>query len=72
MKVREITPSVHACGVGMCPGVYRTDRDTLLIVGTVRTTDEFPEAVRSRVAEHEGVVEIPIALIRDLTPSELK
>ena len=71
MKVREITPSVHACGIGMCPGVYKTDRDTLLIVGTVRKPEECTTLVEGRVGADEGVVEIPIALIRDLARESL-
>ena len=66
MKITDITPPVHACVIGMCPAVYKTDRGTLLVVGKNRRPSECSEQLEGRVGSDEGLVEIPIGIIRDL------
>ena len=71
MKVTDITPAVHFCGIGMCPAVYKTDRGTLLVVGKSRKPSECSADLDGRVGPDEELVEIPIGIIRDLARDSL-
>lgn len=55
--IAEPTPRlvISVCGMGTCPTVYRTDRDTVLVQGTAVTGTAVPEG--------EQLVEIPRDLL---------
>ena len=71
MKVTDITPAAHFCGIGMCSAVYKTDHETLLVVGKRRKPSECSADLDDRVGPDEGLVEIPIGIIRDLARDAL-
>jgi hypothetical protein len=51
------------CYGGSCPTVYRTDRNTYVVQGNLIPQDDMKQFA---VPSHEGVVEIPESLIREL------
>ncbi len=71
MKVTDITPAMHFCGIGLCPAVYKTDRGTVLVVGKRRKPNECSADLDGRVGPDEELVEIPIGIIRDLSREAL-
>ena len=71
MKVTDITPATHACAIGLCPAVYKTERGTLLVVGKRRKPSECSSQLEGRVGPDEELIEIPIGMIRDLAPETL-
>jgi hypothetical protein len=52
----------RGCGGGPCPGLYVTDRGTLVVVGDLVDHAPLPD-LAGRVAEREGAVEMPMELI---------
>ncbi len=67
MKIEDITPVEFFCGVGACPSVFRTDQDTLLLVGRALSLSEIQQLIPGRISSHEGVVEVPIGLVKALS-----
>ena len=55
------TLSTQNCHGGNCPTIYKTDRDTIVVQGNIVR----PEEAGISVPTHEGLVEIPLALLRD-------
>ena len=59
MKAKEITPKEGRCvGIG-CPSVFKTDRKTLIIVGSIPANGDLPRNVRKKMGKGEVAVEIP-------------
>lgn len=59
MKLRMLaTECPNSCDKKDCPTLYATDRGTLLVRG------DLPQAHGLELPAHEGVVEIPLSLIR--------
>ncbi len=54
----KLTRLVSTCDEGECPGIWATDRGTLVVQGD-RVTDHGQE-----IPAHETMVEIPIELMR--------
>jgi hypothetical protein len=54
-----LTLVTSLCGVGSCPTIYRTDRDTLVVQGYTVTAD----SVNIDLPAGEQLVEIPMELI---------
>lgn len=67
MKIEDVTPMHLRCGVGACPGIFRTDRDTFLVVGPPLSRDQVKTLLPERVSSNEMVIEIPIDLL-DIGP----
>jgi len=63
MKVTTVVGGVQGCGGGTCPTIYKTDRGTFVVQGNLIN----PSEAGISVPAHEGVVEIPLALVRELT-----
>lgn len=63
MKIEDITPPEYRCAIGACPAVFRTDRDTLVIVGRVLSAAETHGMLPGRISSDEGAIEIPIGLV---------
>ncbi len=59
MKAKEITPLESRCGVGPCPAVFQTDRNTVVVIGTVLAGNETPENIRRKLGRGEVAIEIP-------------
>ena len=47
---------------GFCPAIYRTDRNTFLVIGKVRW-EEVPSDVQACVGPDERLVEVPEDLL---------
>lgn len=59
MKVREITPRKLLCGVGPCPAVFKTDRETVIIIGSIPANNDLPQSIRRKMGRGEVAIEIP-------------
>jgi len=68
MKVQKLTGGFQDCGAGTCPAIFRTDRDTLVVQGKLIKGQDLAEF---SLPSDEGVVEIPEALLRDLSKNLL-
>ena len=66
MNVKDITPAELQCAFGGCPAVFRTERDTLLVIGQTVLTDEAQRLAPGRVGPKECMVEVPVQLLRSL------
>ncbi|MFN0156506.1 MAG: hypothetical protein ACKVRP_00375 [Bacteroidota bacterium] len=70
MTIKDITPRSFNCGVGACPSIYETDRDSYLIVGSSLGSENQESLAPLRVGINETVVEVPKRLILDLLRKE--
>ena len=66
MKIQDITPAEMSCAIGACPAIFRTDRDTLLVIGQTVSSDEAQRLAPGRVGLKECMVEVPLQLLQDL------
>jgi len=59
------------CGGGHCPTVYKTNRDSLVVQGTLLTIDDI-RLLNLDLSPDEAAVEIPqevlMSLVRDFPP----
>jgi hypothetical protein len=63
MKVREITPKKLLCGAGPCPAVFKTDRETIIIVGSIPANNDLPQSIRRKIGRGEVAIEVPKSLL---------
>ncbi len=63
MRMELISGCPPGCAGGTCPAVYRTDRGTFVVQGSVLNS---AEVVKLSVPPNESVVEIPERLLIDL------
>jgi hypothetical protein len=49
------------CWGGECPTIYKSDRGTFVVQGSLISANELNDV---NIPSHEGVVEIPEALLR--------
>jgi len=59
MKMREITPRKLLCAVGPCPAIFKTDRETVIIIGSIPANNDLPPCIRRKMGRGEVAVEIP-------------
>jgi len=62
MKLIDITPKSiksESCGIGACPAIFKTDRDTYVIVGKNLPPEETRELLKNKVGPDESVIELP-------------
>lgn len=60
MKLKDITPPEFLCSLSMaCPTIFKTDRDTYIIIGKVVSHPDLD----GRVGAGETTVEIPCDLV---------
>ena len=64
MSEKQELTAIASCGNGECPAVYRTDRGTLVIQGSIFEYQGVPAG--------EAMVEIPASLIMNISKSELE
>ena len=62
----ELTPTKLRCGIGVCPGVYKTPTGSLVIVGRTLSQTELQDALPNRVGNHETAIEIDAAFFAEL------
>jgi len=67
MRAVDITPKAHRCAVGCCPGIFRTDRGTILVVGRKLAREPIDGLPTGRIGPDEEVVEIPEAILDTCT-----
>ncbi len=66
MKVKDITPEQFRCVIGGCPAILQTNRQSLLIVGRILSTEEIRQVAPGRVGPDETIVEVPLGLFPHL------
>lgn len=72
LKVQDVTPVEADCApLPICPGIFKSNRDTYLIVGKVLSTEDSTALPEGRVAADEYVVEVPAGMIDLLKKGEL-
>jgi len=62
MKLQPVAGTSNCAGKH-CPTIYKTDRGSFVVQGNSIGSSELPGVL---IADHEGAVEIPEALVRDL------
>lgn len=60
MKLTRVTKGPVQCAGGNCPTIYTTDRDTIVVQGY-----RIDEPVDVDVPASEGIVEIPMSVLRE-------
>ena len=69
LRLKDITPAEASCApLPMCPGVFKSNRNTYVIVGKTLSTADALELAEGRVARDEAAVEVPAHII-DLLPN---
>ncbi|MGB3479833.1 MAG: hypothetical protein WBB67_11815 [bacterium] len=63
MKIKDITPSHMKCILGACPAIYKTDKDSYIIVGKLLSKKQLKKVLRKKLGNHEVAVEIPKQLL---------
>ena len=64
MKAKEITPVEARCGVGPCPSIFKTDRGTFIVVGSVPAGKELPRNVLRKLGKGEVAIEVPLNVLQ--------
>ena len=62
----ELTPQRLRCGLGACPGVYRTATGSLVIIGKTLTAGQADSVLPGRVGSDETAIEIDAAFFEEL------
>ena len=63
MKAKNITSRKNYCGIGACPSVFETDRETIIIVGSIPANNDLPQSIRRKMGRGEVAVEVPKGLL---------
>ncbi len=72
LKVQDVTPVEADCApFPVCPGIFRSNRGSYLIVGKVLSAEDATALPEGRVAADEYVVEVPADMIDLLKRGEL-
>ena len=72
LKVQDVTPVEADCApLPVCPGIFRSNRGSYLIVGKVLSVQDATALPEGRVAADEYVVEVPADMIDLLKKGEL-
>lgn len=66
LSVREITPKSMKCGIGPCPAVFLTNRNTFILIGKKIKNSSTPKSVKKKIASDETTIEVPKKLITKL------
>jgi hypothetical protein len=67
MNTKEITPKEFSCGIGGCPVIFKTDRETYIIVGKVPAGMDLTREVLEKMSSGHLAVEVPVGVIDMLT-----
>ncbi len=59
----DVTPPALRCGIGACPGIYKTPTGSYVVIGRTLSGDEMDAALPNRVGHHETAIEIDAAFI---------
>jgi hypothetical protein len=59
MKAKNITSRKNYCGIGACPSVFETDRNSLIVIGAVPASNKLPRNILNKIGKGEVAVEIP-------------
>ena len=71
LQVQDVTPVEADCSpLPICPGIFKSNRDSYLIVGKVLSVEDATALPEGRVAADEYVVEVPANMIDLLKDSE--
>lgn len=53
----ELTPEPLRCGIGPCPGIYKTPTGSYVIIGRTLSSNEAGKALPNRIDGHETAIE---------------
>ncbi len=64
LEVQDVTPVEADCSpLPICPGIFKSNRGSYLIVGKVLSVEDATALPEGRVAADEYVVEVPASMI---------
>ncbi|MBN1252834.1 MAG: hypothetical protein JXA16_11910 [Bacteroidales bacterium] len=66
LTVIEITPLTFQCGVGVCPSIFKTNRETFILVGKKLNSKDITQEIKNKIGPDEDAVEIPKKLLTEL------
>lgn len=66
MKLIEKTPKTLQCIVGTCPAIFKTDRNTYIVIGKRVSDKRISQRLIDRVGQDEIIVEFPKQLLTDI------
>lgn len=62
MKLKDITLKAFSCEAGGCPAVFKTTRETYLVIGT--KVDSAENLLSGRIGPNETAIEVPAELMQ--------
>lgn len=63
IKAKEINKTNVSCGIGACPSVFKTNRGTVIVVGSVPANADLPLSVRKKMGKGEMAIELPAEIL---------
>lgn len=66
LKIINITPQSLHCIAAACPTIFKTNKETYIIIGKKLSEDELSQDVKNKVSFDEIAVEIPQSLLAEL------
>lgn len=63
LELKEITPKEYQCIIGSCPAVFKTDRNTYVIVGKLVEDIKDIDLLSKKVGKGETAIELPQEII---------
>ncbi len=70
LKLKEVTPKAYQCVIGACPSVFKTDRNTYVIVGKLIDNIKDIDLLAQKVGEGETAIELPKEIIDSIINSK--
>lgn len=66
MKLIEITPKHMRCGIGACPAIFETDRDTYIVIGKQLSSEMIKQLLEEKVGTDETAIELPKGILNGI------
>lgn len=57
MKLVNVTPQHLRCSFGGCPAVFKSHRNTLVVIGAI-AADDFHDELKGKISSSERAIEI--------------
>ncbi len=69
LKLIEVTPKEYQCVIGACASVFKTNRNTYILIGKQIDKIEYNSLLNQKVGFGETAIELPQAIIDDIIDS---
>lgn len=66
LNLIEITPKAMECLMGACPAIFKTNKESFILIGKKLTEAEVKKALKGRIGKNEIAIEIPKGLLSEL------